>query len=979
MHFRISYSLMLFFLLLFTLPLMAQDPVFMNFSEEEGLPGNDIYDVLSSDKGLLWFATDNGVSRFNGHEFINFDVSDGLTTNSVIKLYEDLFGRIWFLAYDGMLSYYEKGEIHHYEHNDSIKEYFSDNYITKILVDSSGGVLLSPRQGGKGYIDTNGFVHIRQLLRRFNADSCYLVFEDRGDDFFQTILSQIPENCVNDGKLHYIDDTYYISASYDCNESQRKYIETSRGEYVVSYRNIVYSIKDHKLVSEHIFGEEVLDIYEDRLGKIWVSTKYDKGVYRFNDIYFDNEPEHYLEGYTVTCVVQDREDDYWFCTEGGGAFFVPSFDFRLFNHPDNDKNLNVIALALSGNRLWFSTRDKGLYSGILSAGEIRSIRRANIEEPNNWIKYISIDQNGFLWLTSTRHTRYDPAGFPRPTETIILPVCLANGIGDTMLVATKQLGIFHGGKLVYFQPKDSTNKRVYSLFQGRDKLIWIGTLYGLYQFDGNSMKHMGQISPVLNERIICIDEINDMLIVGTSIHGLLFLKGDSVVYHIDNSEGLTGNTIKSLLVQNDSTIWVGTKHGLNVIQLDTSSNGYHFESYEMSDGLPSDEINSIEMHDGHIWLGTNIGLVSFDPAKLKPHHTAPLIEITMVQVNGKDTILSDHYVLEHDQNDIRIDFRGVSYREGNKAQYRYRMLNYNNEINLTKNLYVNFPNLSPGDYTFLVNAGNVHGVWNEEPASIKFTISKHFTQTIWFLIFLIAFFSAMMVLITLFLQKQRRIKEDARDEMAKMEQRMFRLQMNPHFVFNALLAIQGFMYQNNPRDAGRYLTSFAKLIRHTLYGSSEEYIHLDKEVEALKYYLDLQRLRFNEKFEYKIEMGEDLSPEAVRIPPLLIQPFLENSIEHGLQHKEEPGLLSLRFAYAENCLTVEVQDDGIGREEAMKMQKKKGKLHKSLGMEIVQKRLNSLSRALGQKIELEIIDLKDEDGSAGGTLVRLCIPFKSSW
>ncbi len=200
--------------------------------------------------------------------------------------------------------------------------------------------------------------------------------------------------------------------------------------------------------------------------------------------------------------------------------------------------------------------------------------------------------------------------------------------------------------------------------------------------------------------------------------------------------------------------------------------------------------------------------------------------------------------------------------------------------------------------------------------------------------------------------------------------------MNPHFVFNALLAIQGFVYLNKPNEAGRYLTSFAKLIRHTLYGSTEEYISLDKEIEALQYYLDLQRLRFNESFDYIIDLDQEVIPESTLIPPLLIQPFLENAIEHGLQHKKEGGRLKFSMKVREDCLLVEVEDNGIGRVEAQKMQNAKGKLHKSMGLEIIKKRLESLNKVLLNKIQLEIIDLHD-DGKPSGTLVKIYIPYKS--
>lgn len=245
------------------------------------------------------------------------------------------------------------------------------------------------------------------------------------------------------------------------------------------------------------------------------------------------------------------------------------------------------------------------------------------------------------------------------------------------------------------------------------------------------------------------------------------------------------------------------------------------------------------------------------------------------------------------------------------------------------------------------------------------------------MILLIILSSGTLVLIWAFFQRQKKIKENARYELVKMEQKLFRLQMNPHFVFNALLAIQGFMYMNKPREAGRYLTAFAKLIRHTLYGSSEEFITLDKEIEALQYYLELQRLRFSEKFDFVIHVDDELIPESTEIPPLMIQPFLENAIEHGLQHKKKQGKLKLDISIKDDCLMVEVEDNGIGREKAMKMQKKKGKLHKSMGLEIISKRMESMNKITLRKIQLEIIDLHGSDGAATGTRVRIYIPYKN--
>ena len=953
-----------------------QDPKFSKFTEEEGLPGNDVYDVLVADDGLLWFATDNGVCRYNGIEFINFNVASGLPTNSTLKLYKDAFGRIWFLAYNGMLSYYDQGEFVIYPYNDTIVKYFRDNYFNKIFVDSAGGLLMSPRQGGYAYIDKEGNINAHPAMRPNNRDSCYLLFEDKGNDYFLTILSRMLGSYYKEGHLFYNDSTYYIKVAFTHREFQRHFIETGKNAYLVSYRNNIYYIKDHKLIAQRSFNDEILSVFVDDKDKLWVSVKYDNGVYMFEDHLFRGSGVHFLDGYTITSITQDKEGDYWLGTEGHGVFFSPSFDFSHFTLPGDERALNVMALAISGNRLWFTSRDKHLYSGSLSQGKLIKIRQVDIGEPYDWVRHICIDSDGYLWLPSTKYLRYDPAGFPHPPDTILNSNFLCSGPDETIIVASTKLGIYKHGELQKFIMPD-TSRRIYSVYQEEDQDIWIGTLYGLYVYKNDRSYFKGSLSPILRERISSITKLKEMMVIGTSAHGLVFLYNDSVTDHLTEENGLIGNTIKSLYAQNDTILWVGTKDGLNRIVFTPGYDDYNIESYGQSDGLPSNEINSIRMHDGFIWLATGTGLVSFDPANLKPHLVPPLIQISSIQINGRDTCILDYYSLAHDQNDIRINFSGISYRLGENLRYRYMLSNYNDEIIQTKNKWANFPNLPPGDYTFFVNVGNVHGIWNDSPKNIQFRINKHFTQTIWFMILLIILSSGTLVLIWAFFQKQKKIKENARYELVKMEQKLFRLQMNPHFVFNALLAIQGFMYMNKPREAGRYLTAFAKLIRHTLYGSSEEYITLDKEIEALQYYLELQRLRFSEKFDFIIHVDDELIPESTEIPPLMIQPFLENAIEHGLQHKKKQGKLKLDISIKDDCLMVEVEDNGIGREKAMKMQKKKGKLHKSMGLEIINKRMESMNKITLRKIQLEIIDLHGSDGASTGTLVIIYIPYKN--
>ncbi|MDT8393425.1 MAG: two-component regulator propeller domain-containing protein [Bacteroidales bacterium] len=967
-HLRLLLAFSLLFVLSFEV--FPQHSYFRQITDDDGLPGNDIYDMIYSDDGFLWFASDNGVSRYDGNIFKNFLVEDGLSENTIVKLHKDYLGRIWFLAYNGTLSFYDDGMIHPYRFNDSIIKYFPDNYLNKIYVDPSGTLVFSPRQGGKACIDKFGYTSpfISRNPGKY-TDSCFLVFEDKADDHFLTIQKSKPEGYNHNGPLYYRADQYFLKVKYDGRQFHRNYIKTGPGEYLVSYRNCVFYIRDRKLVLRKTFPDEVLSIFEDNTGKLWVSVKFDHGLYRFDNLMMEDEPEHYFKGNTITGIMQDPEEGYWFSTEGYGVYYTPGFDFNTFMIPGNNRKLYVMALAVSGNRLWFSTRDTEIYSARIGEGMVRDFRKLPVPEPNTWIKHIVIDHEGYLWLSYSQHLRYDPAGFARPPDTLIHSEYISKGWGDTIMIGAKKPAYYYGNELVRFVGPDSID-RIYSSCHFDDQ-VYFGTLYGLYTYSKGHVYSYGHKSDMLNDRINCINYAGDYLVVCTAKHGIAFIRGDSVEFTLTENEGLLDNTVKSILVQNDTSLWIGTKRGLNRILLNENPSEIKIESYSSSDGLRADEINGMAMHDGYIWLATENGLASFNPATLKPHIQPPIININGVQINGKDTVLLDEYVLAHDQNHIRISFSGITYRMSGKVRYRYVMSGYTDQATLTNNNWKSFPNIPPGKYTFKVNAGNTHNIWNEHPKTIKFTIKKHYTQSLLFLISLIILSSAFMVGLSIFIQRQKKIKQRARREMAMMEQKLFRLQMNPHFVFNALLAIQGFMYQKNIHDAGRYLTSFAKLIRHTLYGSREDLVPLKNELEAMKYYLELQRLRFNNNFDFKIGIGDNIFTESIHIPPLLIQPFLENAIEHGIQHLKEGGLLNLRIRQENNMLIIEIEDNGIGREASMKLHLKKGKLHKSLGMEIVHSRLESLRKVIGKKISLDVSDLKNEDGSVRGTLVTI--------
>ncbi len=248
------------------------------------------------------------------------------------------------------------------------------------------------------------------------------------------------------------------------------------------------------------------------------------------------------------------------------------------------------------------------------------------------------------------------------------------------------------------------------------------------------------------------------------------------------------------------------------------------------------------------------------------------------------------------------------------------------------------------------------------------------------LYFLIAFIllSAVISLLVFsrFRLKQKHVRIELEKHNLETEQRLLRSQMNPHFIFNSMNSIQSYISGNDSFTAMTYLSKFAHLMRNILENSRKSYIVLSEEISTLELYIELERIRFKQKFDYKINIEKELPVDSIYIPPMLIQPFVENSIKHGLRNKKGKGLLEIEFRKDDRFIVCVVKDNGIGREKALELKTGKNKNHKSLGMQVTHERLDALSKLRGSRINFVITDLKNENGEASGTEVEINIPFE---
>jgi sensor histidine kinase YesM len=230
-----------------------------------------------------------------------------------------------------------------------------------------------------------------------------------------------------------------------------------------------------------------------------------------------------------------------------------------------------------------------------------------------------------------------------------------------------------------------------------------------------------------------------------------------------------------------------------------------------------------------------------------------------------------------------------------------------------------------------------------------------------------------IVLLAVVFIRQNKLRNEQQNLL--LQQKLFRSQMNPHFIFNSLTSIQNFILDEEPGKASKYLSRFSKLVRHILDSSVEENVTLQEEISTIENYLELQKIRFQDKFDYTIEVDKAIHPEHIIIPPMLAQPFIENSIEHGIKHRKTKGNIIIRFTLKNGTIVFEVEDDGVGREKAKEILFRQNKDHKSLATAITMERIRVINKKMKQKIKLQILDLKDSANNPLGTKVQMEIPW----
>lgn len=951
---------------------LSQNPVSRNYTADDGLASNEVYDIFEDSLGYLWFATDHGISRFDGYGFKNYSTNEGLSHNTIFGFFEDHRHRLWMRAFNSTLCYMEQGKILPYVHNDSLQAFLNQSFIQTFAIDSVGDLwFMSIRNPHGLYHQDHQTGRIRKIPmpKGYNAfirelgHNAYIA----GVDFSDSAKTVGPE-------VIYHDHSWVFRAAIGQALSNRKLVRVAKkgkGQYLFSFEESLTEINGTAALKKHLPGPHaptVTSIYADRKKNFWFTAK---GLYRYGAdtlLRYFNRPD-------INCARQDRQGNFWIATYTRGIFLIPNMSVSVL---EQEEDALAHLILQYKDQLLVTTQGKRQLSIFpLGYPEQPLFGNCFIVHHGKWVIHdLHLNEaRKELFLGGVMHSSTDVMqnhilGSERSFSDSFAFTRSAFSFGKHVYFAGNyNWGIRdHQGKRIYVSQQDGFSKFCVSICMDSAHQVWIGTAEGLFRFRNGHTEAFHPQESMFRQIVPAIRCMADGVVaVSTRGSGIIFIdKG--TVYSLRQADGLSTD-LCGRLTADGNVLWVCTNQGLNKITVKRKHHQLTFEVMRLQTehGLPSNLIYDATRYKDLLIFSTGKGLGWFKVHELSLNPYTPPVYIDAVYANKR--LIGRDPELSYKETNLSFAFTGLLYNASGKIRYRYKLDGYEKDWNYTTERSVRYFNLPAGHYAFVVAAMNENGVWNETPATYPFHIPLHFTRTWWFLSLMILAGTAILCLIAGYYLKQRRIRERMNTAMLMAELKTLRSQMKPHFVFNSLSSIQHFILNSDQESAHLYLSRFSGLMRSILENTAKDSISLALELEMLERYLSLEKLRFGKEFAYRIILHDGLDPELADIPPMLIQPYIENAIWHGLLPKKGEARLLIRFYTEGNAVLVcEVEDNGIGRKAAAERQRSG---HRSTGMKNIEERIGILNHMQHKQIHVSVTDLYDTNGTAAGTKVTL--------
>lgn len=935
----------------------AQHFTFRQYSASDGLPSSTVYALDQDSDKVLWMGTGNGLCRFDGKNFQSFSIEDGLINNVVYGLAIDHLDRKWMSTLAAQPSFFSNGQgaIPTWGDSLSVGNYYFQALDT-FLWFSGQDIASNSKPRTLAYVTSDDKLHFTNIgggvrgWTGFKVDST-IYFSDSGAVY----------QWVEDS-LEWVEGLSVPKLLNGCRQLDQGVVCVDRT--IGEPDRLVYIdfVKKQSIylpqVDQHLAENRLNALMIDQAGQLWLGLA--NGLLFLEDRY--SSPSYLLPATFINDLYLDHESNLWVSTDGKGLFLLVSSAVRNLKEIGAEENTIVRSLATNATGDIFI----GYANGWLDVfdSNFKLIRRRKYSKQR--IVDILPDERG-AWLASNSEViRIDKNGEIQQLARTSAPIKSIGWMGQQLYVLSYSIQVLDEGRIKTSGIPFSA--RIYANYTIDEQSMYLGSTEGLANLTNGKVQKIAPDRIFSDIRGIGKDS-QGMYWIATAGQGVFAIQGDSIFRQITTKDGLSSNICMHLFAEEDH-VWVSTNLGVNKIDL---SNG-HIQAVNEEDGLSSLEVKYIAK-SGDFVVAAASGSIDIIPDQIQSYAEPPLLQLKQLIVSGDSMPDQQSYSLPYDRNDLLVRYGSVSFKSMGKLVYAYRLAGLEKDWTETQSEQVSWSALPPGTYQFQLKVRGSNGEWSGIQERGLF-IRLPWWREWWFL-------SGMSLLIgggLVFAHQRQQAKFQRESELQRRMQNLqltaLRAQMNPHFMFNALSSIQEFINNSDLASANLYLSRFASLVRSVLNNSTQERISLEEEVSQLELYLTLENLRFDQRIHYDILIERPLQANKVFIPTMIIQPFVENALNHGLFHQKGEKTLQIRFQQmGENKLHCQIEDNGIGRQRSLAINQNKKYKGKSKGIQVTRDRLELINKTNEGKIALEIEDLVDAEGNPSGTLVHLIVPF----
>lgn len=904
-------------------------------------------------KGFIWICSENGIVKFNGKDVITFTIRDGLPTNDIWHMNEDDYGRLWLGGFFSGLYYIE---------NDSVKKLNQSNEVKNALfINQIKDTLFFSTYNNKTYYYCNGNLAPNTIT-------------------INNQLYQIHNSIAGNFKAYSSYGANNYIESLTLKNSKGKKIDVTGISLLHAYMNFDKSFfkKGNELSEVYLTNNDSLkkvNIHHHLKGKVTQlitirptsqvftvvndTVKVYKNLWTGERNYLLEKKLSQFKNIIINSITMDDEKNIWVTKYRGNIIFIPHHNDLINRYRFNVASENhFLNLTLFNDKIYFNSLTGNLFSFDIRKKAIKKITETSFNDDGSKILYLNKYKN-HLYFSDVMNikaidTNENIHNILTMDNQFAIPFQFLFKDDETLIFSDLEIGKLSDKKLT---SKRQILQKTNLIYKTKNQLIR-GAVDGLHlvNIQTKQEKHY----PLNN--VLCLKEYKNKYLIGTNGDGLVLLDTNGKKLFQTHKEF----TIYDLAIK-DSLVFLATNKGIYIEKM-INEKPKTIKVITIHNGLTSNNVKSIVLNkDGIIYAGTDNGLNEVHYKGFLTRESArPKIYLNYVSIN--DSLVSDNKnSFNYNQNSISFSLTGISYYSLGNIAFSYKLKGLDDKWKTSYSNLIQYNFLPPGDYTFLAKSISVNGEESTKTIEYPFTINKHYTQQWWFLALIILSFVLLAIFIMIYFQRRRLNKLKVEKRFAEIEMKALQSQMNPHFIFNSLNAIQSVMFLKGEKEANSYIGDFSKLIRMTLDNSKASFITLDNEVEYLTSYIELEKRRLKGNLDYTITIDKKINRSELEIPCMLFQPLVENAIIHGLIPKKENRKLTIHFYIENKALVGEVTDNGIGRKNAKKPN------HKSWATKILTEKVEVLNRTSKEKVTVEIIDLEEE--SSTGTKISIILPL----